>query len=498
MKIGQYGKALVQLQKARAMDSAQVSIDQKIRECQIRLGNWVSSESVSNNGWIEVDKLRLEEVPAKSQDSLFQVAKRLEERENYETALRIYAFLAEHYAERKDFGRAFQDLRLKVDQMAQNHSEVGEVFLKQGRLEMARQEFSRARFFQPNSVFLINRIQQIDQKRQELLQSLNSRLTQVLTLGDVDQAVVLADRAFREFPDQGRFRKTLDSLQAIQNKALRKTLQECRNLLNEQKYAQADARLREALVRFPGEVEIAELQQEARTKLEASRRNAKADSLDRNLQKALAEGNLGLAQGLLQSLTTVDGKRVKESGREQQVKELQQRVQGLRNFEAALENSRRALRDGDLESAKLALQAALALNAQSPVAVQLLQDIKREELRRSEVEDSKRKDAQRAQALVKAGQIQSAKKVDLSLTGATQVDQEVKQAQRAIREAEYERTPANDKKAQALFFEGISSYRVGDYVDALQKWTLVLKLNPDHEQAQKYIANVKQKLARMK
>jgi len=498
MKLGQYGKALVQLQKARSLDAAQVTIDQKIRECQMRLGAWVSSEASGGEDWIEVDKLRLDEVPATSHDSLFHVAQGLEQRENYETALRIYAFLAEHRSDRKDFGKAYKELRIKLEQMAQNHSEVGEIFLKQGRLEKAREEFTRASFFQPSNAFFPERIKQIDTKRKELLQALDARLTEVLASGDVDQALVVADHAFREFPEQERFRKVLDSLQVAHKDVLATTLQECRDLLAKQDYAKADARLREALVRFPGEGEIAELQQEARSKLEASRRAAQVDSLDRSLQKAIAEGNVGLAQGLLQGMSTLGASGVNLTERTNQVNELRQKVQGQRDFENALDKSRRALRDGMLDSAKIALQQAMALNAQSPVVQQMLQDIKREESREAEVEVSKRKDVQRAEAFVKAGQIQSAKKVDLTLTGANQVDQEVKQAQRAIREAEYARTPENDKKAQDLFFQGISSYRIGDYADALQKWTLVLKLNPDHEQAQKYIANVKQKLARMK
>ena len=98
---------------------------------------------------------------------------------------------------------------------------------------------------------------------------------------------------------------------------------------------------------------------------------------------------------------------------------------------------------------------------------------------------------------MKSGQLKEAKKVDLSLTGAKQVDQEVKQVQRTIREAEFAHTPENDKKAQELFLEGIAKYRVGDYKEALEKWNQVIRLNPDHEQAKKYIANVKLKLARM-
>ena len=497
MQRSQYQKALVQLSKARALSPTEVSIDEKMRECHVRLGNWVSPEDAATSSWIEVDKLRLADVQPRAFDSLFQVAKTLENRENYEIAERIFSHLANKAPTKKEYGKAYQDLRLKVELMSQNHIEVGEVFLKQGRFAKALEEFKAALFFKPDDPYLQSRIKLVESRQLELRETYKGRLAKVLAEGDRDQAAVIAERAFREFPSEKFFRRTLDSLTTLRLEMLAKTLEECRALMDSSQFASAESRLREALLSYPGEPQVVDLLQQSRAKLESSKKVALADSLSKELTQAIETGNTSLATSLLQNLKATGAAGDDIAQKEKGLDSLKSRLQVQRDFENTLEKARRLMKDGQLAEARAALEAAMGMNPKSPVAKQMLEDVKREEAKQVETEDAKRKEIQKADAFVKAGQIQSAKKVDLSLTGAQQVDQEVKQVQRAIREAEYARTPENDKKAQDLFFEGIGSYRLGDYQEALEKWNKVLKLNPDHEQAQKYVANVKQKLARM-
>lgn len=498
MKKDQYQKALVQLQKARTLNQAEVSIDEKIRECHIRLGNWISPEDAALSGWIETDKLRLQEVQPKAYDSLLRVGKTLESRENYETAERIFSFLAGKEPSNKSYGKAFQDLRLKIEIQAQNHMEVGEVFLKQGRFSKALDEFKAALFFRPKDPYLIDRIKLVEIRQVELRGTYRKRLSKVLAEGDRDQAAVVAERAFREFPDEMYFRRTLDSLTTVRLDALSKLLDQARSMVDASKGSEAIPMLREALVTFPGEVQVLDLLQQAQVQAEAQKRKIWLDSLRTEVDRALEQGNLSLAGSLLQNLKSGGATSAETEKQEKVLIEQKNRAQSQREFEAILEKARKSMKDGNLKESRKDLESALAMNPQSPVAKQMFLDVQKEEAKLAEIEESKRKDVQKAESFVKSGQIQSAKKVDLSLTGAKEVDQEVKQVQRAIREAEYARTPENDKKAQELFFEGIGSYRLGDYQEAFEKWNQVLKLNPDHEQAKKYVINVKQKLARMK
>lgn len=497
MKQGQYGKALVQLQKARALDSQQVMLDIKIRECQFRLGTWVPGQDATNMAWIEVDKLRLPEVPIKSFDSLFRVAKGLEERESYEIALKILGHLAEKAPAKNEYVKAYQSLRIRMDQMVVNHTEVGEVFLKQGRFSEAREEFRRALFFRPGDPFVQERLRLVESKQSEMLASYRSQLRVALRQDEAEASLVLADRAFRDFPLQPEFKRAADSLRQVHASKKEKVLQDCRTMITKGEIAAAEAKLREALVQFPGEPAVVQLQMEAQRLLDGQKRNGMRDSLEKQFHQAIQSGNLGLGAMQLQKLRT-EFPEVDYSKQQGILDQKKGQYQKQREFEGTLESARRYMKDGLLSQAKEALQTALAMQPESPVAKQMLADLQREEVRSVAIEEQRRKDLQRAEALVAAGQIQSAKKVDLSLSGVGKVDQEVKQVQRTIREAEFARTPEKDRRAQELFLEGIGKYRVGDYEEALEKWKLTLKLNPDHDQAKKYVANVKQKLSRMR
>jgi tetratricopeptide (TPR) repeat protein len=239
-----------------------------------------------------------------------------------------------------------------------------------------------------------------------------------------------------------------------------------------------------------------QMQADALRALEQRRKAGLRDSLEKQFLTSMQAGNIGLGAMQLQRMKT-EFPDADLSTFQKQLDQQKNQFQKQRDFENLLEIARRNSQDGLIAQSKEALLNALKIQPESPVAKQMLADIQREEARQATVEEQRRKDLQKAEALLAAGQIQSAKKVDLSLSGVGKVDQEVKQVQRNIREAEFARTPEKDRRAQELFLEGIAKYRVGDYEEALEKWKLVLQLNPDHDQAKKYMANVKQKLSRM-
>lgn len=94
MKSGEYPKALLQLQKASSLNSAEQKVDQMMRQCLVHMDDWVPSGG-TNSEWIDVDRLRLDDVLPKGYDSLFRMGKSMEERENYDIAMRIYSHLTE-------------------------------------------------------------------------------------------------------------------------------------------------------------------------------------------------------------------------------------------------------------------------------------------------------------------------------------------------------------------------------------------------------------------
>lgn len=496
MKQGQYGKALVQLQKARSLDSQQVNLDSKIRECQIRLGSWIPGQNAASMEWIEVDKLRLQEVPEKSYDSLLQVAKSLEDRENYEVALKILAYIAEKAPAKQEYAKVHQSLRLKLDKMVVNYTEVGDVFLKQGRFGEARDEFRRGLFFRPNDAYLQDRLKLVESKQGEMIATYRSQLKASLAKQDAEASLAIADRAFRDFPDDRDFRRVADSLRSLHESDRESVIQECRSLLAKGEIGSAESKLREALVKYPGDPTVMQMQADALRALEQKRKAGLRDSLEKQFLASMQAGNIGLGAMQLQRMK-IEFPGANLSILQKQLDQQKNQFQRQRDFENLLEIARRNSQDGLIAQSKEALLNALKIEPESPVAKQMLADIQKEESRQTAVEEQRRKDLQKAEALLAAGQIQSAKKVDLSLSGVGKVDQEVKQVQRNIREAEFARTPEKDRRAQEIFLEGIAKYRVGDYEEALEKWKQVLQLNPDHDQAKKYMANVKQKLSRM-
>ena len=60
------------------------------------------------------------------------------------------------------------------------------------------------------------------------------------------------------------------------------------------------------------------------------------------------------------------------------------------------------------------------------------------------------------------------------------------------------RTVQDIAKSKQLLLAGVAAYRSGEYAKAVENWKLVLAIDPDNVQAQKYLTNVGLKQTRLK
>src|ERR1035437_5151997 len=101
---GQPSKALVLLQRARAMDSLQLDIDKMMNQCRAKLGGWVAPDASSD--WSEVDG-QMDKALRQKPDSIFKVAQGLVETDDIAGALRIELMLSRSSAANPAYLKAY-------------------------------------------------------------------------------------------------------------------------------------------------------------------------------------------------------------------------------------------------------------------------------------------------------------------------------------------------------------------------------------------------------
>lgn len=438
MRTGEEQKALVTLQQIRALDTSAAGIDKRILDLQVKLGMWVSSDPYVQSTWVAVDPVRLDQVKPAGYDSLFQLARQLVEKEQYPESMRILAFLKDKAPTHKQYGPYYQEQRLRLASLSSRHLTIAESLLVQRSWDLALMELHRAAFYAPEDARMQERIQTVQNARDASLTALKSDLALHQGKGDFTSARQTCAKGILEFPEENVFRLTLDSLQNQDNAGVEKLRDDLQKARTKGDWATLERLLVTAKAEMPSDPEVKALQAE---------------------------------------LVTQQMNKVK--------------------FDRWMEDARTALRNRQFANAESSLQSALELQPNSQLATKLLAEVQNAQ-KTAQAEEEKIKELQKLSTQVKTGQVQSDKVGDLKLTGSAKVDQEVKQVQREVRKAEFARTPENDRKAQEYFLAGIARYRAGEYQEALRLWKQVLELNPSHEQAAKYIANVQQKLSRLK
>lgn len=438
LRSGEEAKALIMFQKARAQDTSLAEIDRKIRDLQVKMGMWVSEDAVAQSDWVSVDSVALRSVKPAKYDSLFGLAKSFAQKERYAESMRILAFLNEKAPTNKNYGGFYEELRIRLGVLSRRHLTIAESLWVNKAWDLAIAEIKRASFYAPEDKAMNTRLELVESLKSESYNELVELMNSNLRENNRQGALATCVRGSIEFPQDPLFARVMDSLKVnaqMREETLKEKLAKAQTAKDWERMEQL---LKQAAIEMPKDTEVRILQMEQ-----------------------------------------------------------QERQKAKLKFDLWIEEARNALRNKQFVMAQSHIQKALEIQPESLLARKLEQDVNAA-LKLVKEEEEKLKEIKELTTQVKNGQAQVEKVKELKLTGSPKVDQEVKQVQREIRVAEFKRTPENDRKAHDLFLAGIAKYRNGDYQDAVDLWKKVLTLNPNHEQAPKYIANVQNKLSRVK
>ncbi len=167
-----------------------------------------------------------------------------------------------------------------------------------------------------------------------------------------------------------------------------------------------------------------------------------------------------------------------------------QTLENDKAYNLTVHKAKSAIRKGKYKQAKKLLDQAHALKPQGKTLAQLRKVLK------SKIDvdiDAVKNKLAKVKKLITAQKYDEASALIPKRTGNPSLDKAIKSLKRAIRKAKLKKRPT--KKIDESFLAGISSYRLGNYKKALVHWTKVLKLDPNHKQAQKYVLNVKKKIS---
>lgn len=458
LKEGLPAKALVQLQRARALDSLQEGIDRMMWECRIKLGEWVPPDAARQTNWNDLDSMGLDGLSEGKYDSLFQAAKAIEARDDIPTALRIYNFLARKKPENKDFVKARVDLTARQDLLVSTHLEVADGLFRRGKLTDALIEYRLALFAKPQDPALVRRVRAVEESVRESVEAYRARIARHRKEGDLDGALSSARRALQDHPSDSAFRAQVDSLQAQSRRELDADLEEVGRLIDAGSESKAVEVLRAAMANHPEDPTLAQTFEELRQRIDRKRQSRQFDSLAKGFESSLARGDPEQAAILVANLQARGQKTATTERMRARVDSLRAAQQVRIAFDEDMAAARKALANRDKVAARASLEQALARRPGNSVAKGLLE----------------------------------------SLEAPTM---ETKPPAKETKLPGKEPPPSKDqlwvRRVNELVLAGISSYRAGDYKTALDRWTEALSEDPANQEARKYIANVKQKLARL-
>lgn len=459
LKEGLPAKALVQLQRARSLDSLQEGIDRMMWQCRIKLGEWVPPDAARQTAWNDLDSLGLDGIPEAKYDSLFRSARDIERDDDIPTALRIYNFLSRRKPENKAYVKAHEDLKARQDLLVSTHLEVADGLLRRGKLTDALIESRLALFAKPNDPALVRKVRSLEASVRESVVAYHARIDRYRKDGDLEGALAAAQRALQDHPADSTFRLAVDSLQVQNRKALESKLAEVGRLIDAGQETRAVEILRQAMGEHPDDPTLTQTFEELKQRIDRKRQRRQIDSLAKSFEASLVRGDPEQALILVANLEARGQKSSTTDRMRSRVDSLRGAQQARQAFDDDMAAARKALSDRDKPAARAALERALARKPGNSVAKGLLASLD---------------------------------------TPAMEVKAPpAKETKPAAKEPPPSKDQLWVKKVNELVLAGISSYRAGDYKAALDRWSEALTEDPSNVEARKYIVNVKQKLARL-
>jgi tetratricopeptide (TPR) repeat protein len=203
----------------------------------------------------------------------------------------------------------------------------------------------------------------------------------------------------------------------------------------------------------PGEPALLQALDALQDRIARRRKAVMVDSVVRAFDAALRDGDVQGAEAMIQDLRTRGAAGERTDRLRQRIDSVRARERNASALNDAIFSARRLLGRGDTAAAKVALRKALSLQPDNALAKGLLSSLN---------------SARPAPVAVKPKSVPAASGADDS-----------------------------PGRVNELVLAGVSAYRSGEYQAAMEKWKQAVALDPNCVQAQRYLANVGQKQARL-
>ncbi len=469
----QYQAALKILLDERYQDSKASVINQMVRECQMALGLWLEPPFPGKSStWIplgengQVASLNISADP----DTAFARATRLITEQYFHSAKTILDVLVQQRQAKPEWIDARIALVSQMERLASMHGAIADSLMELGRLQQASLEYQQALVYRKDDSTLIQRKNRADAQILKSLQVFRASLDSLEAMNLFSQAL----RLILQEEASGTLENGMASRRAALVLKSEETKEKWRKLvatkISSKAFREADSVINLALRAFPADPDfLATLK--ARNEAEnAWLTKLAADSLERAFAKAIHAGDVGNASLFQRQLQGISANEASSTSRQLQVDSLLAQAQMREKMEDILGRARKAMRESDFSEASGLLKTILAFNPSSQIAKSLLADL-------AALESQRKPKKNKPEPIA----------IEAPDTSASDESGKI---------SEEQTTTSEENKT--LMLEGIRKYREGSYDAAVVIWERLLKTDPGNIQARKYVANVKQKLERMK
>lgn len=449
LREGEPRKALVLLQRARSLDSAQSEVDVIANQCRSKLGMWVPADTRAE--WSATED-RLEQAVRARPDSMADEARRSLEAENIGRAVRIYWLLANGSSSTQAWMNAYKDARARQDMKVAFHLELARVAHSRGLLSDADRQWRIAWAARPEDALLREKVEASAESMRSTMEMFGGDLRRRLAAKDMVGALETLRRVLVAFPGEDRFRTMRDSLQELKRVAVLKRIEALNAMVDAGEDKAAMDAMEELGESDPQEPMLALAQESLYKRIQARRKSAAMDSLARTVEDAIRQGDGEMASQVYDELQELGMTDALEARLRPRIDSLRAAERSTAAYRDAMSSVRRSLARKDVNAGRAGLQKALVAKPDNPVAKKLLVDL----------QTNRAADAPAAPAKPPV------------------LDD------------------ASTRKVRELLLSGVIAYRAGEYDNAMARWRQALELDPGNVQAQRYLANVGKKQARLR
>lgn len=446
---GEPRKALVLLQRARSLDSAQIEVDLLANQCRSKLGMWVPADTRAE--WTATED-RLEQAVRTRPDSMAEEARRSLEAENIGRAVRIYWFLADGHSSTQAWMNAYKDARARQEMKVAFHLELARVAQSRGLLSDADRQWRIAYAARPDDVLLREKVEASAESMRSTMEMFEGDLRKRFAARDMVGALETLRRVLVAFPGEERFRRMRDSLQESKRVSVLKRIEAINAMVDAGEDQAAMDAMEELGESDPQEPMLALAQESLQKRIQARRKNAAMDSLARIVEDAIRQGDGSMASSAFDELQKLGMTDVLEARLRPRIDSLRAAERNSAAYRDAMASVRRSLARKDVNAGRAGLQKALGAKPDNLVAKKLL------------------------------AELQTARSAEASAPPAKPVVLD----------------GASSRKVRELLLSGVIAYRAGEYDKAMARWRQALELDPGNVQAQRYLANVGKKQARLR